>query len=362
MDFNKIDEKKVREKLLLKQVEGLIHNNGLIQEQRDVLVRYFQQQLARPDIKTVSVYNIAVQLVPFLKTIPKPVEKITSEDVSKYFLNLKVDGKSAQSTTAHRISIIKIFFFWYYKEFEIEYKGDAPKVISHIKAKRPNNKLKSSDMLTRAEIRKMIDACHKVRDKAILSVLYETGARASELLGINLSDIQHETHSADVDLDGKTGRRTVTIVESYPILLEYLNAHPYKNQPDTPLFINLSNAQFGRRFLYQGLVSLVRTIAKRAGLMKWSVIPKPDGKVTYKRVSGRKISPHLFRHSRCTELASEKGWTEPELRLQFGWTQRSQTPTIYSHVGRDSIKKKLLQENGVADEEITEKDLEHSET
>ncbi len=361
MDFNKIDEKKAKDQRLLKQIVGLIKDKDLIQKQRDVLARYFQQQLSRPDIKLISVYNIAVQLVPFLKSIPKPIEEITNEDISKYFYDLKIGGKSSQSTTAHRISIIKIFFFWYYKEFGIKYEGDAPKVIAHIKAKRPNNKLKPSDMLTRVEVRKMIDACHKVRDKAILSVLYETGCRAGELLGINISDVQHETHSADIDLDGKTGRRTVTVVESYPILLEYLNTHPYKDQPDTPLFINLSNAQFGRRFLYQGLVSLIRTISKRAGLMKWGVVTKPNGKVSYERLSGRKISPHLFRHSRCTELASEKMWTEPELRIQFGWTERSQTPTIYSHVGRKSIKRKLLQEQGLSDEDMVTENIENNE-
>jgi len=360
--YYELDEKSILEQKRLKQINNLRNHKELLNEHKDVLKQYTEHQLGRTDIKTVSVYNLISQLVPFLIGMQKKIEGISGEDVDSYFRNFRGNIKCAESTISHKIVVIKQFFKWFYDKRAIKYEGEFPPVISFLKLKRPENKLRQSDLLTREDIRRMIEAMPKARDKAILAVLCDSGARVGELLNVNIGDVVHEENSADLNVDGKTGKRTITIVESYPYLLQWLNQHPLKSHMNAPMFLNVSNGQFGRRLLYQGLVSIIRTAAKRTGLMRWAVVESdtaPKG-ISYKRVSGKKITPHLFRHSRATELAS-KGWTEPELRIRFGWTTSSSTPSIYCHIGRKAIKEKLLKENGFLNNELIAKELRQKE-
>jgi hypothetical protein len=175
------------------------------------------------------------------------------------------------------------------------------------------------------------------------------GCRVGELINISIKDIilPKESHLkyADIELDGKTGKRTNTITEAYPYLIEWLEEHSLAGNDEAPLFINLSNRWYGRRFLYQGVVSILRTAARKAEIGGWGSVNK-NGKKGYHHKWGKNITPHNIRHSRATYLA-HKGWTEPELRIQFGWTKKSSMPSTYCHIGREEIKKKLLAEHGL---------------
>jgi len=85
---------------------------------------------------------------------------------------------------------------------------------------------------------------------------------------------------------------------------------------------------------YGGAVQLLRGIARKAGIKK-------------------RVHPHLFRHSRLTELA-KAGIGESILKEFAGWTQRSEQPAIYVHLSGKNVDTALLRFNGIQSEETKE--------
>jgi integrase/recombinase XerD len=151
--------------------------------------------------------------------------------------------------------------------------------------------------LTVSEITQLIDASVNddnvisLRDKAILEFLYSTGARVSEIVGININDISTiNSESSEVrviKLRGKGNKERIVPMGSFSIkaLDDYLvRVRPSlllknsKNKSDA-LFLN----QRGNRISRQSAWQIVVDSAKRCGLSEG-------------------ISPHVFRHSFATHL------------------------------------------------------------
>jgi len=151
--------------------------------------------------------------------------------------------------------------------------------------------------LTISQMTSLIDASHRtdeivsLRDKAILEILYSSGARVSEVVGMNLADIyEMDSEGAQIrtlKLRGKGGKERIVPMGSFSVkaLDDYLvQVRPMllskgvKSKSDA-LFLN----QRGTRISRQSTWQLVVDSAKRAGLSEG-------------------ISPHVFRHSFATHL------------------------------------------------------------
>jgi len=125
-----------------------------------------------------------------------------------------------------------------------------------------------------------------------------------------------------------------------PSLIQWMNTHPDGGNPDSPLWIN-QKAYSGRPFGQSGLKLLLAVLTKRAGIKK-------------------KVHPHLFRHTRLTELA--KDLTEPQLRIFAGWDRSSTMPAVYVHLSGKDVDDKLLQLAGKKDIVEQEKEKKERET
>jgi integrase/recombinase XerD len=120
-----------------------------------------------------------------------------------------------------------------------------------------------------------------LRDKALLELLYGTGARISEAVGLDIDDL--DLDAASVLLRGKGGKQRVVPVGSYAVaaVQEYLvRARPELITRATPAL--LLNARGGRLSRQSAWAVLVRT-AERAGV-------------------AAEVSPHTLRHSFATHL------------------------------------------------------------
>lgn len=193
-------------------------------------------------------------------------------------------------------------------------KGEHPEMVAFINTteKTGGNGTLPTDLLTRADITALKDACRNPRDRAFIAMLYETGARIGELIDLTVGDIEDHAHGRKVVIDGKTGQRRLPLLESTPPINKWLNDHP-DPQKDAPLWCTLrAPDQLSYHYIRQKL--LVRA-KERAD------IDKP-------------VNPHHFRHSRATELAME--FKEAQLCEWFGWVQGSNVPAKYVHLsGRD---------------------------
>ncbi|MGB6680322.1 MAG: tyrosine-type recombinase/integrase [Candidatus Bathyarchaeia archaeon] len=142
------------------------------------------------------------------------------------------------------------------------------------------------------------------------------GVRVGELLWVKLKNVEFDQYGATMTVHGKTGSRRVRLVSSVPALSNWIQHHPNKGEPESPLWVSIGSTNNGKQLKYQSLVTRIKKIARKAGIKK-------------------RVNPHTFRHSRATDLA--KVLTEAQMKEYFGWTQSSDMASVYVHLfGRDT--------------------------
>ncbi|WP_411962820.1 tyrosine-type recombinase/integrase [Haloferax sp. YSMS24] len=194
--------------------------------------------------------------------------------------------------------------------------GETPESVAWIKLKNSNGSDKlPKDLLTKDDVEAQAEAAKNPRDKALIWLLYESGARIGELIDLTVGDIEDRQHGKKVVIEGKTGARRLPLVESVPHLNKWLNAHPNPTK-DAPLWCKIQQGgpddQLGYRYIRD---KILRKTMEEAG------IDKPS-------------NPHHYRHSRASYLANHL--KEAQLCAWFGWVQGSDVPARYVHLsGRD---------------------------
>lgn len=160
------------------------------------------------------------------------------------------------------------------------------------------------------------DSPAALRDRAMLELLYATGLRVSELIGLTMNNINWQVGFLVVM--GKGGKERVVPVgkTAYDVVRRYLDeARPklIKTRTTDVLFLN----RFGRAFTRQGLWKIIIRYAQKAGLQK-------------------SVHPHTFRHSFATHLL-EGGADLRAVQVMLGHSDIS-TTQIYTHVTKDRLK------------------------
>jgi integrase/recombinase XerD len=155
-----------------------------------------------------------------------------------------------------------------------------------------------------------------MRDAAMLELLYATGMRVSELVGLDQSQVAFVTGTLQVR--GKGGKERVVPVGEYALaaLQSYLaHGRPrlLKGKPTTALFLNRS----GKRISRQGFWKILKGYGQRTGV-------------------SRKVTPHMLRHSFATHLL-EGGGDLRAIQELLGHADIS-TTQIYTHVARARLK------------------------
>lgn len=246
----------------------------------------------------------------------KSFKKLSKGDLIDFFEKWK-DYKSA----CLKVSV-KAFFKWLYG-------GTYPEQVSWIKTHGFERRKLPSDILTQEEVKKLADACINPRDRALILLLYESGARAGEIISLDMKDLTFDEYGAVLILNGKTGMRRVRVIDSVPDLKTWLNNHPNSKDPNAALFPEL-RGKFNRLAHHGALGHILKTAKMRCGLQK-------------------RIHAHIFRHSRATHLA--KDFTEQELKIIFGWTGSSRMPATYVHLSGADVDKKMLEKRGMIESE-----------
>ncbi|MBS3054766.1 MAG: tyrosine-type recombinase/integrase [Candidatus Aenigmarchaeota archaeon] len=253
-----------------------------------------------------------------VRKISKPFSEITKEDIVTLFESLR-NGSGDRTMELAKLSIKKFFKFLN--------NGEYPEIVSWIKENRNNKYKLPEELLTKEEIKKMAEACDSVRDRAFVLVLYDSACRLGEMLSLRIKHCTFDEHGAILMVDGKTGQRRVRLINSSPDLKEWLNNHPHRDDPDAHLWVSVGRKNFGKPMSQVGIQHRILIIATRAEIKKY-------------------VHPHLFRHSRLTDLA-KSGFNEAQLRKFAGWAGSSKMAAVYIHLSGQDIDDKLLEINGI---------------
>ena len=124
--------------------------------------------------------------------------------------------------------------------------------------------------------------------------------------------------------------RKIRLISSVPHLTAWIEHHPFRDEPDAPIWLKIGATHKDEIICYNNARKIIKTLAEKANIKK-------------------RIYPHLFRHSRATELAIHL--TDAQMDQYFGWTQGSNMPSTYVHLSGNDLEDSILKINGLKKEE-----------
>jgi integrase/recombinase XerD len=257
----------------------------------------------------------------FLQENKLEVKDLTATILSQFEVWLK-DRSLAVSSINRANSAVKSFLIYCAREYELNL--PTGEISSHKVARKLPKALTIEEITSLIESAKSLSESTSLRDVALLELLYSTGGRVSEIIGINVNDLAKVGSDNEViqtiKLRGKGAKERIVPIGSFALsaLDNYLvRVRPglvAKNvKSDSALFLNSRGGRLSR----QSAWNIVLEAAKSSGL---------EGKV----------SPHVFRHSYATHLLD--GGADIRVVQELLGHSSVTTTQIYTLVTIDKIR------------------------
>jgi len=251
------------------------------------------------------------------------IDILVSEIMQKF---ADQNGQESNYSYDHK-KVLKIFFRWF-KLGSREFKdvGD-PEETKKVRLGKVRDKIVREDLITEEDRIKLLKACGgNLRDRALIDVHSEAGIRPGELLTLKIKHVKFDSYGAIIHVDGKTGARPVRLVRSTPNLSSWLDAHPFRENPDSPLWITIEKRNYGKSLSSPSARQILKRVCARAHLTK-------------------RVYLNLFRHSEATNSA--KFLTEAQLKKRHGWSSISRMPARYVHLVDADVDEAILNHHGI---------------
>jgi len=239
------------------------------------------------------------------RILKKDFDTATREDIEKLVSELRSHDYASSTMTDFNITIKK-FYNWLRQYPPKQF----PPEVRWLSTTKKDEQLRDpSEDLTIEEIKKLADVAEHPRDKALIWVLFESAARVGELLQTRIKDVTFN-HVTTLKIWGEKVRkwREVPLIQGRADLAVWLDIHPLKNDPDSPLWLSRGSINHNKPLSYNAVKVILRRLAKKAG------ITKP-------------INPHSFRHSRLSFLGDYL--TDAQLGDFAGWKPGSRMSRVY---------------------------------
>ena len=173
----------------------------------------------------------------------------------------------------------------------------------------PKRRRRLPRFLEPEEVEALLSAAGSERDRLIIRLLYTTGLRVSELVGLRKDDVDLEGRSLRVM--GKGGKERLVYFPAFLV-------EPLRRQMESTSSQWLFPSRRGGHIHYTTVERIVRRAAERAGIKK-------------------KVTPHVLRHSFATR-SLEEGMDIREIQELLGHANLN-TTQVYAHVSRRRLKR-----------------------
>lgn len=250
-------------------------------------------------------------LCQFRDWLKKEFLQVDSALIGNYLATLREKGNKSR-TLNRKLSVVRMFYKFLYTEGKIDHNP-----VEGVSSPRLGRKIPS--FLSEKEVEALLEAPsvdeqYGSRDRAILEVVYGAGLRISELVNLNLTDLNLKGGWVKVLGKGSKERIVPLGREACRWVRIYLRKRRIETTDKLSLFCN----RYGKRLSRQACWKIIKKYSQKASITK-------------------KISPHTLRHSFATHLLSR----DADLRFVqelLGHTNIS-TTQIYTHITQERLKK-----------------------
>ncbi len=239
--------------------------------------------------------------------------QITRSHVLNYLESLHNRGLSV-STRSRNLASIRSFFNFLMQEKKV---SENPT----LDMKSPKQEKKLPQVLSMKEVDSLLEQPDEtlptgVRDKAMLELLYASGMRVTELIGLNVNDVN--LNSGYIRCLGKGSKERIvpiggTAAQKVKNYLDNTRSRQITKPSEEALFLN----KYGRRLTRQGFWKILKKYAEQANINK-------------------KVTPHMIRHSFATHLI-ENGADLRSVQEMLGHADIS-TTQVYTHLNKRHLR------------------------
>lgn len=280
-------------------IRSIEKDKGIIKENKEIILQFLRDCELGKTIKGRQKKKIGkgrlLRASSILKSMSKewfriPINKVTQPEMERFISDLdsgKILSRKGKPYTEETKVTIKKFIKKFYKWLL----GDGiryPDLVDWIDT---SGKQAEIPALRKQEIEKLLERTGGVRDKALIIILFDSGARIEEFLNLRLDDVKVKKESVaelqpyNAPLSekdyykirirfSKTKPRTISILLCTKYLNDWIKEHPQNNNPNA--------------FLFDLTYPNVKKILMRKG----------------KKVLNKNLSPHILRHSSMTYYAN----------------------------------------------------------
>lgn len=246
-------------------------------------------------------------------TIGKPFRDITTMDLRWYFGMLQEKRGNKMITIQNKIHYINSFYSFLLNEGII-----SKNPVSRIEAPKIGREIKKP--FSPEEMEAIRKSCTHIRDRALVEFLYSTGLRVSELVSLNIGDVDMVNREFVVNGKGNKERTAYFSPAACFYLKDYLNWREEKEKisekerENVPLFSHIKKSY--ERISKTGIETMCRRIGKRCGI--------------------ENVHPHRFRRTFATNMAA-RDMKLQELAKLMGHS-KIETTMIYCDIAQNSVK------------------------
>ncbi|MDD4187449.1 MAG: site-specific tyrosine recombinase XerD [Bacilli bacterium] len=240
--------------------------------------------------------------------IKKNLLSLETDDLRIY---LKKQNHLSNKTIAHKISVFKAFYNFYLRSEKISSNPSLNLI-------RPKQEVKLPEYLTLEEVSTLLEINIKTpydaRNKAILELLYSSGIRISELVSLEMSNL--DLDNCIIRVMGKGKKERIIPLGDYAItaLTNYIeNYRDEINKKNTNyIFINNLGTKISRQFIFK----IIKLECQKKGIKK-------------------NVSPHTLRHTFATHLL--KNGADLRIIQELLGHENLSTTQIYTHLSNDKL-------------------------
>jgi integrase/recombinase XerD len=240
---------------------------------------------------TLAAYrNDLSQFVEFVEGRVGGWDQVTRDTIIDYIMKMKAEQEYASSTVARKVAAIKSFFHYLLERGKLQDDPtatlDSPKV-----RKRLPKAISVEDMERLLNEPAQDDSAKSLRDRALLEILYATGLRVTELVSLDVDDVNLASGTVRVVRPKDNRERIVPMhkraIEPLRGYLERGRIQLLRDPEERALFLN----HRGHRLTRQGLWLIVKHYVREVGIVE-------------------EVTPHTLRHTFAAHLLDSKAELE----------------------------------------------------